>query len=788
MNTSLFSGIQYFLNVDLYLCAALTTTKARDASTIKMPKTGRQYDALRSTQRPNCRSRRKKPTTSTDQHVTKENELPPPPSNLSHSSRRHGNITASSSSSAAAPSSFLDMDNDIVLLESPSQNDDGGDFEVKEQEAKNLVRELRQSLSNMTVSFPTISDKDNDDDGLIDRVARASLGIYQPGTRSVLEEHTSSLLSFSRKLIKEFAGGGTGKNDDSKKLSEHLLVAVHVLRSVSFAVVGPQTNMATDRVESLLKLFFHLIVTAVDTSLNEGSFAVGRIACLGYEGLGFALSLYSIKLVGRPEDDKHYIQTFEEARCPFGRDTEAVFAVPRCKVKTTSIKRDVGTMTARQVATIAIKTTMAVSKILDRSIRESKEKATLQEIVFPPSFSRDGALLHRLVSFLQRQVVAQWLVLLAEESTMDKDDIKEVISYTKRSHRLLWDLASHLKTMQDSVASDFEAECLSLRKDAILMLLLDTSAPEITKAIRRVSFESACTYAWKAAGVFSQQTSRMPSVDSSSPLLDFYGDIDPAVETIFSIDSSFPLSFVEYRAYRILHSPDDAPWRSIPDGSRSISKKKTGQRKASDGNYKIVHDIVSLGAHYKRMIENGLADETADDFFDGKIGKGDVLLSVQSLFLDFEHQVTQQMDKLPFEVHGRIFKTFCLLGLEKVLYKVVKQGADVRALKTSLRVTAKLLADCIGGYSVALLKIQPGEEKEKQFVDLLMECFVRPVACFDLLAFQSIEDIDCIAGTPTEYLSLSNQYCQRLYDLCISGTVPPSCFEKAAKVRINRGR
>ena len=175
-----------------------------------------------------------------------------------------------------------------------------------------------------------------------------------------LDEHAPALLVLSRKLIKDVSIEASGKSEpksQKKNLSvkDNLFVAVHILRSIAFAHSDEAT---VERKEALLKMFFHLI-----SSSRKNEEYYKSITLAGYEGLTKVLSTYSIKQCRG--DGKEQIISFK----PIHKDNDSRYdlnqrilsAVPStARRKVTDQKA--GSMTTRQLSTIAFQTTIAVAK------------------------------------------------------------------------------------------------------------------------------------------------------------------------------------------------------------------------------------------------------------------------------------------------------------------------------------------------------------------------------------------------------------------------------------------
>jgi hypothetical protein len=779
-------------------------------------------DALGATQRSNVRSRRRKVIADEggkarigSNQLLKENEDPilQPTSTSSSKTKVQSRVKAtkgsSSSSSQGPPYVDLDDDEGAFTVETPKNR--VVQHAIKKLNSKveivSLTRELEESIRRIKIDVPkattsSINDDSNGFQNFAEQISHASLGVPTPGTMLFVKEQTSALLSWIRKLIKEITGitttASSSAKDKNKLISsslqkqlihDHLFVAVHALRSIVIAATTRRStcSLTTQQQESLIKLFFHLIVTAADESLREQNSSrfvnLGRIVYVGYNGMACALSSYSIKAYDDGNTDasaKQSIQSFDVIEYSSSR-IDIHVPVPTDMTKSTESKNNnIGTMNVRQLVTIALKTSTALSKVLCRTVNDFPDKDSTQRMLIS---DKD---IYQFIPFLQLNAVRPWLILLARRSSsLDLDTLNDFSAYCKGSHRLLWDLASTKKAKEQlsnkSKTYFIDADCLSLRKDAILLLLVETSIPAVEKTLWKTSFAVACTYAWKAAGVYHQST--LGSPDSASHLKKFYDEIDPLFEKIASVKDIVPLPFVEYKAFKAEHMTGSAIINSLPKLAR---KTKIGQPRMKDGNYQLLNDFVSLSTFLRERISRS-SGMNLHQAISGTKSVGETILESTDMFLNrFQEEVLDQIQAFSFNELNQIFKLFCIVGLEKVLHRVVKEDQNLHSVEVELRCTARILVDCIAVFGIAFLTSHHGEDMKKQ-AEQVIECFIRPIAALESLLYQGLEEVP--AHFSTEFMTLSNEYCRQLYDVFHHHDLDRfhdgglNCKEKAAKVR-----
>ena len=695
-------------------------------------------------------------------------------------------------------------------------------------------KEFRRSLkkvsshSNLWTDFPD----------LLDTLIHASISGSNYTDSLCLDENISELLTLCTKLIKDVTEAGknkittTGVTTTSKRkdvsIEDNLFVAVHILRSVAF-VSGNVMNV--EKKETLLKLLYHLIATCTVTTdrlhskkndSSSSSLAFRRkelIALAGYEGLKKVLSYYSVK---QNVGERRRVVSFDFDNCAT-TDEKICFVIPSFKSVNSKSKETVlslcGNMNVRQISTIAIKTTIQVVTIILHFHHESEKLCISQggdlylqsygSIVSTVLDEKNRPHLHQVAFELLQRVYRPWIQFLGSASIFEKEAAKEVLSYSKGVHRLLWDAASILQSISPIISpSNTEkkdkvgaviSECLQLRKFAIIYLLPFTNIPKLDLLIRKTSSESAFTYAWKAAAVFFQHLSSISSKSpvSSNPkglnqsLSNFYTDLDSVFSRLLPKDSFVPLGAVEYISYRYLYGvPEIHHFISIPD----FKKTAIEEDELMNGNYRVILKIFELGICSKTRIEEFTRtskghqeQELKKIATEGEVRIDDTKIStIHSLSILFDEQVTKRLDRLADGIQSRILKILCNLSMHKILFTAIKcdSSVSIKLIETELLVGASILWECLGPYLSAMIDRCPA--KASQLNDLIVECFLRP-----LLLFEHLSVVHKTEGNDSDVqrcMNLSNRICNNITMILIDRSrskglsLQITNIEKVAKV------
>jgi hypothetical protein len=602
-----------------------------------------------------------------------------------------------------------------------------------------------------------------------------------------LEEHAQTLLSTSRKLIKE----ATESKEVLSKL-DHLLVAVHTLRALA-----PILEESSAKLETCFRLLYHLIAAASDLWTKDGEYRGGLIALAGYEALGHVLTRYSFAV----EDGRTV--GFEHATNETGF---GCFAIPSCSHGESSTGT---TMTLRQVATIALKMTISTASIINQFWWRSVKNKGADHLRESAGMYGDLALYviitqeqeqqhkldtkrnpHHLTIGLFRNIYLPWLSFLADSS--DEESLKDFTPHCKSAHRTLWDAASKLKSAAKLYSTNqLEEYCLELRMHAILLLLPETEESSQCNQLLHESshFESACSSAWKAASVYAQQVSLSPfPVPSDHPLVDFHTQVGAKLTRLqqHSEISSFPLSYVEYCSYRALHC------RQGPVGAHTSCSEKhcwlvdelpSSFEEHADADSLVGQVVIAamlLGIDVRQNLE---ADSCQGFSFCDSCT--DISEYLDRLIRQFDSNVIQQLPSLSSDTRNRLFKLLSMLSLNRTIFVTLKnQSWKERSDTMDLQIATTILTKCIGPFTRAMMTQEHIDAtKLSQLYDSTIECYIRPLSAFEKLSeHYQLADPDA----SNYFLDLSNQVLQELCQilLCDDETIDPpptACLEKCAK-------
>jgi hypothetical protein len=563
--------------------------------------------------------------------------------------------------------------------------------------------------------------------------------------------------------------------------------------------------MSAEKIESLIKLYYHLITTAYDsaaavaaaTAVDKQSTSfikTGFIALAGYEGLGFLLSKYSSK--GKAD---HQLATFFELvhdSASSSGDMRILFAVPMIGQKRgTRAAVASGTMGIRHVCTIALKTTIAIARFLNLclSIPAQKQIETLN----PSSYGSLGRIvsdlkndIHRLTVKILQDVHLAWIKLLATTIKDENDTIKEILGYNKGAHRALWDCAAKLQEFyrEAKLGKFTEEDCLEIRKQAILLLLAETSAEKVDMMTRKAYLESACTYAWKAATVFAQYSSKKSTTlknkwISEHALSSFYKEVDEIIQRLSAIDQAVPLGYVEYFAYKSLHT---TPVPTRPSFAE-LSLKQEKPTSMLEENCQILLDLLKLAVFSKSKIDSVINLCESDGHYSSEQSplENSTLESTHCLIESFHCQYTQRLPQISPQTRSRIFKIFSSLSLPNVLFVASKeQPSKMEKMKFELQVAAEILI-CIGNFAISWMKASP--EKSTQLIEMVTECHTRPLSVYEKLNI-ALKD-QGREEDAQKYLKLADLACASLCEIVTKlfsemGTQLVQAMEKVAKVSV----
>jgi hypothetical protein len=328
---------------------------------------------------------------------------------------------------------------------------------------------------------------------------------FSKGTAPLqLLESEEALLSACRQSVKE----ATEQKTFGDNLIRELMVATHALRAL--------TTIVVDTSLTPIKLVYHAMVTLSDRMQNDK--CNKNISELSL-AISIGVALY--ETLGRFLDDSRL--------CRFGSSTALFsFPVPTCNTTCEDLQ---------QLLKIGIQSSLALCNVLRLHI------APFSTSTFGASVA--SVMMRNTTVEIIKDIVLQVIVPWARTYAANSESHKELVSFSKAAHRLLWDVASTQASHDDA---------LELRRDAILALVLcandDETEHDTRLQISTAWSELASTYAWKAAATYVQQTKLTVPVESTHALCRFHTEIG---HVLVRIAQPCCMSYIEYCACRSLH-------------------------------------------------------------------------------------------------------------------------------------------------------------------------------------------------------------------------------------------
>jgi hypothetical protein len=334
----------------------------------------------------------------------------------------------------------------------------------------------------------------------------------------------------------------------------------------------------------------------------------------------------------------------------------------------------------------------------------------------------------------------------------------------------LWDAATKLKSLEKSKKNGLgtEKECLRIRKHAIILLLPYTSVEKVDALLKKTNFESACTYAWKAASVFAQHAAE----DQLSTLEGFYADMTHAMNQSLAVNPLVPMGYVEFIAYKSLH---------LPPSITQLSELNIEFGDGADigtGDYGSVLNFIKLIVHCKSRIDFLAAGEAKGNKFGGNSSLEKSILKM------FNRHFQNNTNDVRPEVANKIFKLLCCLSLQKTLFDALKTSATTLiTMEKELLLGAELLV-CIGAVGMYILEVS--SEKAPLILDMVCECFIRPLSIYEKLNDEFQNEGRQVSSL--KYMSLADDICEQYYATLerlsqTKGGLSSASVEKGAKVK-----
>ena len=620
---------------------------------------------------------------------------------------------------------------------------------------------------------------------LAERVIQSSQSLCQKRTSSLLlEEHEADLLSICRANVKD----ATEQTSSAEPL-KLLYVAIHGLRAICPLLTD------TKRIEATMRILYHAATTASDVCTKSKDLVVCVDATsqslAAFQALGSLLNGYKV------QGDKELV-TFK-----WKTSKANLFPVPSLS---SSSKGSGGAMTVNQVYKIAMQATLSVSSALAHiySIRLRKGGNVSCINDFGPYTSEiiQQTASYETILRIVQEVTIPWTCFLSNEVAPD-ELIEDSLAYAKRVFRLLFDTASQIDKCVSQSPSRKDmlspADSLLLRKQAILAYLLTNNEAKLSRktcsAVKQYHWEGACLYACKASVAYQQHRAKNKRVRDDECLVSFHQDVG---EVLDSFATGFSLSYVEYSAYRALHTSG----KTIGQGdceSNDCAFAELGfhyqhgacfslksLRDTSNSSAAAGH--ATLAVFFLVLVMKGELDVLADErpYQDKRQidrsynvdGSGDEIIT------RFRSVLVEGADFPPFDVMYRCHKLLEALGLNRKMYLILSKSTpecSSRATLTALETSGRVLAECIGPLAVTIARCR--ENKQQQKWELAIDCFVRGLAVFDRVHEHQLQMEELSFA---KIYSRTDDTLRRLFELChdsdLESQLSEETLDKAAKV------
>lgn len=578
------------------------------------------------------------------------------------------------------------------------------------------------------------------------RALSATIGILQ------LKESETSLLNACRTCVK----AATEKKTWSTSLYNNLFVAAHGLRALHLVVDTPET---------CIKLAYHSIVTLSDrlmtapTELTD----VTKASCL-------ALALYEILgclFRGLRIDHIKFVASGALLRFP----------VPKQSSKPTSSS----TLPLRQATKIGAQTTLAVCQILFQFSKNGEGRAKSS---FGKSLSSLLENIHSLRGVLRdtiQQVSTPWNRMYARNEDCDK----EVKTFVKSAHRLLWEAA-------ESTTTD---RALDWRGDAIYALVMATGddfvPDEIWKSLPATLAtcrELATVNASKAAAAHVKEHKlTTPVQDETSDLFRFHETIGRALERL-KLSTSM-ISYVEYLGYRTLHlgirEPSDCNKMCVFQGFPCFKHKCVSAEQATmgDATLGLVQFVVSLSKEIDDMENGNLRFEVLQNYESSQ----HLHLVCRSVLNSIELALQQHPGDLQ-RCYKLLQRTLLLQRLTRIR-RVMEETENIIISSTCLEVVdvvSRAVSEGFVAVQKQLLVVDKDAKLRTNYLDGIIDSQSRVISLLDTLQLKTCGD----AKLSSKFLNKCNAEITAGHDMLFIATGMPSLpsVERFGKLLFSVGK
>ncbi|CAB9507041.1 extra spindle pole bodies homolog 1 (Saccharomyces cerevisiae) [Seminavis robusta] len=627
------------------------------------------------------------------------------------------------------------------------------------------------------------------------------------------EDKCPEILTICRKVIKAASDYKTAKKKDAEVTLHGLFVALQGLRALSVSDPPPETS----RSEAMIRLLYHVITTAeaahgdlmaaeqkasktAKTRRRQKSELLPSLAeevvFRGYETLCSLFAAdFVVALPGKQTMEFTFLRdNNDNLQIPW----LSMFPVPNespISTRKRTTKTKPSKMELSQIFTIGVQTTLAVAKTLlncsnhDNDVfrdgdddDDDSERSSLGYT--SPLVSAVPSVLARAVDLL-RLVGFSWVRFMSFHCPQDDTIAKEIVSFCRQAHRLLWESSSSISQKTGANVGSLET-----KKHALLILLGHCEAPpnlELASCLNPESkpgralctkyFDNVCTMAWK-------ETSGSSSAEEHATIqeLNFHHGVGlmlDAVATRLGMQQAFP--YIEYSAHRAL--------KIGRRNTRSEHLATLGSCRLKDDN---PHSAALFALFLALDLRNSMqrlvrGDKEAStdhpDLIDASQAN-DIMHLFERVFLG-DDQIESP------DVRLQCFKISSMASLHSTMYQVSTlscdrfQANDVATVDTC----AQFLTRCYGPFVVSILasgQLQD-EKKEAHMWDLVVESYARSAIVWDNLVIQ-----DNLKSSTT-FLQRSNSAMSILKDVLV-GSDTTTCrsriglVEKAAKMFASIGK
>ena len=528
----------------------------------------------------------------------------------------------------------------------------------------------------------------------------------------LLEENVGPILNSCRALVKDVATKSTPEVSSSEKNSlcdqvgHTLYVSLHGLRAILLT-----TSVSSNQRDTVLRLLYHIIVTATEhiSASADKTATILTIVCLA------AIETLGNTLEGCTISDTVVLSNSNSHR--------ARFPVP---IQASTAKRWTCNIPGKQLLEMGIFSILATSRVLVMRVKHPLNQAEPHDfqINWCDNLSDPDKLL-RLLRSLTVEVAVSWVLASSQEK-------KSAISHCRTMHRLLWEAAS---------LCSIRNECLLLQGDAISIFLLNGEIMEsdLREMLRANQFESACTYAWKAA-----ETYQRSSGNDYTLLQQFHEKVGAVLDSYATRDA--PLAYIEYCAYRALHS-----------GSRQQLKNNFPDQEIPSPEHAFL-SIFLLGL----QVRDGLVGESLS---------AHSAAPVDSYFRDTIAKFSAVNLCSPSETRLRYYKLFSMIKLHRAISDAIGDGSGLSpcGISGQVKIAAEILSDCVGPLILGLIA---GKQLEANHWTVATEIFKQAI-----LAFETVR-AETDSGFSRADIAIS-AFAKALSDSAMRA--PSECIENAAK-------